>query len=93
MAWIAPLCESPHLWKGLAAGATLSLGAPGVGANFSLGAPGVGANFSLGAPGVGTARASLENALPVEPDIERRDDPRAARLRVREGNSASVKSA
>ncbi len=82
MAWIAPLCESPHLWKGLAAGATLSLGAPGVGANFSL-----------GAPGVGTARASLENALPVEPDIERRDDPRAARLRVREGNSASVKSA
>lgn len=71
MAWIAPLCESPHLWKGLAAGATLS----------------------LGAPGVGTARASLENALPVEPDIERRDDPRAARLRVREGNSASVKSA
>lgn len=82
MAWIAPLCESPHLWKGLAAGATLSLGAPDVGANFSL-----------GAPGVGTARASLENALPVEPDIERRDDPRAARLRVREGNSASVKSA
>lgn len=82
MAWIAPLCESPHLWKGLAAGATLSLGAPGVGANFSL-----------GAPGVGTARASLENALPVETDIERRDDPRAARLRVREGNSASVKSA
>ncbi len=82
MAWIAPLCESPHLWKGLAAGATLSLGAPGVGANFSL-----------GAPGVGTARASLENVLPVEPDIERRDDPRAARLRVREGNSASVKSA
>lgn len=82
MAWIAPLCESPHLWKGLAAGATLSLGAPGVGANFSL-----------GAPGMGTARASLENALPVEPDIERRDDPRAARLRVREGNSASVKSA
>ena len=82
MAWIAPLCESPHLWKGLAAGATLSLGAPGVGANFSL-----------GAPGVGTARASLENALPVEPDIERRDDPRAAQLRVREGNSASVKSA
>lgn len=82
MAWIAPLCESPHLWKGLAAGATLSLGAPGVGANFSL-----------GAPGVGTARASLENALPVEPDIERRDDPRAARLRIREGNSASVKSA
>lgn len=82
MAWIAPLCESSHLWKGLAAGATLSLGAPGVGANFSL-----------GAPGMGTARASLENALPVEPDIERRDDPRAARLRVREGNSASVKSA
>lgn len=44
------------------------------------------------APGAGAGLIFLENALPIGPDIERRDDPCAARLRVREGNSAPVKS-
>lgn len=82
MAWVALLCERP-LWKGLAAGAALGLD----------GTPARESPSALTGPWCRGRLTSLENALPVEPDIERRDDPRAARLRVREGNSASVKSA
>lgn len=78
-----PACERPHLWKGLAAGATLSLGAPQAWEPPS----------ALTGPWCGAGLIFLENALPIGPDIERRDDPCAARLRVREGNSTPVKSA